>query len=75
MLAATRPRRVAAPAAGHLSTHLGVPPGSLIETISHYTPRGLLHPLLSQVGESASVLVEVDVDLEVDLGVVNVALE
>jgi len=30
---------------------------------------------LSQVGESASVLVEVDVDLEVDLGVVNVALE
>jgi hypothetical protein len=30
---------------------------------------------LSQVGESASMLVEVDVDLEVDLGVVNVALE
>src|SRR5664280_1725851 len=45
VLAAARPRRVAAFAAGHLSTHR-VSSSGLIEQEAHHTPRGLSFPVV-----------------------------
>jgi hypothetical protein len=52
ILAAARPRRITAPAAGFLSTYLGVPPGSLIEARSPITPPGVYDSLVLRTGRS-----------------------